>query len=103
MIVSCASMDQGKFTGFLKVKVAHIDLRCCPHVCVISVLCSNNNNNNNNHFHRGNSRFFCNLLTALQTVSNTYAEVARAQLCANYVQHIERLSRATCRVMCHVV
>ena len=27
----------------------------------------------------------------------------RAQLCANHVQHIECLSRATCRVTCHVV
>ena len=38
---------------------------------------------------------FYNLLTALRTVSNTYAQVARAQLCANHVQHIERLSRAS--------
>ena len=36
------------------------------------------------------------LLTALRTVSNTYAQVARAQSCANHVQHIEWLSRATC-------
>ena len=35
-------------------------------------------------------------------VSNTYAQVARAQQCANHVQHIERLSRATC-VTCHLV
>ena len=38
------------------------------------------------------------LLTALQTASNMYAQVARAQSCANQVQHIERLSCATCRV-----
>ena len=38
-----------------------------------------------------------------RTVSNTYAQVARAQLCANHVQHIERLSRATRRVTCHAV
>ena len=31
----------------------------------------------------------------LRTVSNTYAQVARAQSCANHVQHIERLSRAS--------
>ena len=37
-----------------------------------------------------------NLLTLPRTVSNTYAQVARAQSCANYVQHIERLPRATC-------
>ena len=36
-----------------------------------------------------------NLLTAPRTVSNTYAQVARAQSCANHVQHIERLSCAT--------
>ena len=30
------------------------------------------------------------------TVFYTYAQVARAQLCANHVQHIERLSLATC-------
>ena len=41
-----------------------------------------------------------NLLTAPRTVSNTYAQVARAQSCA---KHIERLSRATRRVTCHVV
>ena len=46
---------------------------------------------------------FSNLLTAPPTVSNTYTQVARAQSCANHVQHIERLSRATCRVTCHLV
>ena len=44
-----------------------------------------------------------NLLTAPRTASNTYAQVARTQSCANHVQHIERFSRATCRVSCHVV
>ena len=39
--------------------------------------------------------FFYNLLTAPRTVSNTYARVARPQSCANHVQHIERLSRAS--------
>ena len=39
--------------------------------------------------------FFYNLLTAPRTVSNTYAQEARAQLSANHVQHIERLSRAS--------
>ena len=28
---------------------------------------------------------------------------SRAQSCANYVQHVECLSQATCRVTCHVV
>ena len=38
---------------------------------------------------------FYNLITASRTVSNTYAQVARTQSCANHVQHIERSSRAT--------
>ena len=38
------------------------------------------------------------LLTAPRTVSNTYAQVAREQSCANHVQLIECLSRATCNV-----
>ena len=38
---------------------------------------------------------FYNLLTAPRTISNTYAQVARAQPCANHVQHTERLSRAS--------
>ena len=46
----------------------------------------------------GNRDYFYNLLTAQRTVSKTYAPVARAQPCANLVQHVERLSRATCRV-----
>ena len=45
----------------------------------------------------GAIRDFYHLLTALETVSNMYAQVARVQSCANHVQHIERLSRATCR------
>ena len=43
-------------------------------------------------------RDFFNLLTAPRTVSNTYAQVARAQSCANHVQYIECLSRAACHV-----
>ena len=31
------------------------------------------------------------------------AQVAQAHSCVNHVQHIERLSRATCRVTCHLV
>ena len=46
---------------------------------------------------KGAIRDFYNL-TAPRTVSNSYAEVAWAQSCANHVQHIERLSRATCSV-----
>ena len=39
----------------------------------------------------------------MRTISNTYAQVALAQSCANHVQHTECLSRATCRVTCHVL
>ena len=42
--------------------------------------------------------YFYNLLTAPRTVSNTHPQVARAQSCANHVQRIDRLWRATCRV-----
>ena len=59
------------------------------------IIIINNNNNNNNRIQRRYSRFFYNLLTAPRTVSNMYAQVARAQPCANHVQHIERLSRAS--------
>ena len=46
---------------------------------------------------------FYNLLTEPQTVSNTYAQVAQVQSCANHVQHIECLSHAAWHVTCHVV
>ena len=55
----------------------------------------NNDNNNNDHIQRCNLSFY-NLLTAPQTFSNTYTEVARVQSHANHVQHIEHLSCATC-------
>ena len=42
--------------------------------------------------------FFNNLLTAPQTVPNTYTEVAKAQSYANHVQYIRRSSRAIYRV-----
>ena len=37
---------------------------------------------------RRQSRFFYSLLTASRTVSNTYAQVTRAQSCTNHEQHI---------------
>ena len=52
---------------------------------------------------KGAIRDFDNLLTAPRTVSNTDAQAARAQSCTNHMQYIERLSRAACRVTCHVV
>ena len=70
---------------------------------------NNNNNNNNNNDNdnrierRSCSGFFCfvlfyNLLNALRLVSIMCTQVARPQSCASRVQHIERSSRATCRV-----
>ena len=52
------------------------------------------NDNNNDCIERCNWVFSYNLLTALWTVFNAYALVARAQACAKYVQHIEHLSLA---------
>ena len=49
---------------------------------------------------KGASRDFYDLLTALQTVSNTYPQVARVQSSANHLQHIERLLS---HVVCHLV
>ena len=39
---------------------------------------------------------FNSLFTVLWTVSNTFAQVARVQSCANHMQHIEHLPHATC-------
>ena len=64
---------------------------------------NNNNNNNNNLIQKALFEICYYLLTAPRTVSNTHAQVAQAQSCANHVQHIERLSRATCRATCHLV
>ena len=41
---------------------------------------------------------FYNLLTASRTVTNTCAQVAREQSCANHIQHIEHLLCTTCCV-----
>ena len=62
----------------------------------------------NNSIQRRKSRFFFffflnSLLTTPRTVCNRYAQIGRAQLCANHVQYIERISRATCHVTFHVV
>ena len=43
------------------------------------------------------SGFVYNPLTAQRAVSNSYAQMARVQSCANHV-HVGRLSRTTCRV-----
>ena len=49
---------------------------------------------------KGAIRDFDNLPTVPRTVSNTYAQVARAQSCANHVQHIQRIAQHAVR---HVV
>ena len=51
---------------------------------------------------KGVIRDLYNLLTAPRTVSNTNAEVAQAQSCANHAQHVERLSHVQ-HAVCHVV
>ena len=43
---------------------------------------------------------FDNLPTASRTVSYTYTQMAKAQLCVNQVRHIEHSSRSPCRVPC---
>ena len=68
----------------------------CPQ-CLIST-----SNNNNNHIQRRYLRFFT-ISSQCRKLSNTHAHVAQAESCANHVQHIERLSRATCRATCHLV
>ena len=52
---------------------------------------------------KGAIQIFCNLLTASRTISNMYVKVAQAPSCAIHMQHMERLSCTTCRVMCQVV
>ena len=61
-----------------------------------------NNDNNNNRIERCNSRFLQSPQCA-KTLSNMYSQVARAQSYTNQVQHIKRLSCATCCVTCHNV
>ena len=60
-------------------------------------------NNNNSCISEAQFEIFYNLLTTPRTVSDPYARVARVQSCANHVQHIGRLSSATCHVTCHMV
>ena len=43
---------------------------------------------------KGAIRDVCSLLTTPRTVSKRYDLVAKAQSCANHVQHVDRLSRA---------
>ena len=48
---------------------------------------------------RYNSRFLQSL-TAQRTVTNTNAQVARVQLCANHMQHMERI--IMCNMSCTI-
>ena len=56
-------------------------------IIIITIITINDSNNN-----------FLQSPHCARTLSDTCAQVARAQSCANHVQDIERLSRATCRV-----
>ena len=49
---------------------------------------------------KGQFEIFHNLLTAPQTASNTHAHLVEALVCANHVQSIGGLTRATCCVPC---
>ena len=69
---------------------------CCIEPFFPAQICCDNDNDNRI---KGAIRDFLQFLAAPRTVSNTYAQVARVQSCANHVQHIERLSRAS--VMLH--
>ena len=82
-------------------KLAIFANSCRIGVCIWNTLRSTTTTTatTNNCIERRNSRLFYNLLTAPRTVSNTYAHVAWAQSCANHVQHIEQLSRATHRAL----
>ena len=51
----------------------------------------NNNSNNNSRIEGRNSKFF--MISLRRELSQT-----RSLKCANHVQHIDRLSRATCSV-----
>ena len=59
---------------------------------------NNDDNNNNNRTERRNSKCF----TIFSLLRGPYAQVAGLQSCANHVQRIQCLSRATRRAMCHV-
>ena len=55
-------------------------------------------NINNDHIEKpnlGSFEMFYNLFTAPRTVSNTCVQTARAQSCANHMQHIGQSSHAT--------
>ena len=67
-----------------------LDVSCCP-AGGLSVFCSNSNN----RIQRRNSRFWQSPHCAANRLQH-YAQAARVQSYANHVQHIERLSHATC-------
>ena len=63
---------------------------------------NNDNSNKDNGRIQGPVQFerFYSLLTVLPTASSMYSQVAQVQLCANQMQHIERLSRVL-SAACH--
>ena len=70
---------------------------CLTKIIIIIIIIIINNNNNNRTETR-NWRCFTISSLRCELVSNTYAQVPMAQLCANHVQHIRHLSRTTCCV-----
>ena len=100
---SCANL---RFDDWRKIGPSREAVRCMPTPIlssqILSVYCVANNIIIITAF-KGAIQDFYNFLIEPRTVSNTCAQVARTQSCENQVQHIQRLSLATCRVTCHVV
>ena len=67
---------------------------CTDFIIIITII-------KNNHIQMRNSRFLT-ISSPCRKLSPSSQE-AWAQSCANHMQHIQRFSRATCHVTCHVV
>ena len=74
------------FAGQLQPVLSEASRCWVPTPIVVNVL------KDNNKVLKGTFRDYYNLLTAPRAVSNTSAQVARAQLCAHHAQHVERVS-----------
>ena len=59
--------------------------------------------NNNNRIDRRNLIVFYSLLTAPRSVSSKYTQEAKAQSCANHVQHIRRSLNCVLNIVCNEV
>ena len=84
---SCASASSGKSVGVTFCDEQHKEKNIIIIILIIIIIIA-----------KAQFEIFYNLLTAPLTVSNTYTQVAQAQLCANHVQHMDCLSPATYRV-----